>query len=257
MKKLSIYTTQGIGSIEERIKAIKNAGFDEVCLDFDIYNEPPEVTWEYQVGLADKYGLPVRDVHFPARGMSAIWGDSNEGEYVTERLIEDMKHLKVLGLNRGVCHVTYGLDRPEEPSEIGLDRFLKITEAAEKYGVYVALENSAFSDYLIYLFDNIKSKYIGFCYDSGHENTFCKNVDFLSLFGDRLLCMHLHDNFGAGDDHLIPFKGEINWEKKVALLQKTKLWQKAVTLESTVLAVGNLEEGLSLAYEAAKKLSEM
>ena len=257
MKKLSIYTSQGMGSIEERIKAIKNAGFDEVCLDFDIYNEPPEVTWEYQVGLADKYGIPVRDVHFPSHGMSAIWGDSDEGDSVVDRFIADMKHLKALGLNRGVFHVTYGLAKPEDPSEIGLNRFLKITEAAEKNGVYVALENSVFSEYLVYLFDNIKSKYIGFCYDSGHENTFCKGFDFLSHFGDRLFCMHLHDNFGTGDDHLIPFKGGINWEEKVALLKKTELWQNAVTLESTVHAVGKLEEGLSLAYEAAKKLSEM
>ena len=165
--------------------------------------------------------------------------------------------MKALGLNRGVFHVTYGLDKPEEPSEIGLNRFLKITEAAEKYGVYVALENSAFSDYLVYLLDNIKNKYIGFCYDSGHENTFGKEFDFLSRFGDRLLCMHLHDNFGTGDDHAIPFHGSIKWEEKVMLLKKTALWQQVVTLESTVHAIGNLEEGLRLAYEAAKKLAEM
>jgi len=35
MKKLSIYTTQGMGSFEERIRTIKNAGFDGVFFDWE------------------------------------------------------------------------------------------------------------------------------------------------------------------------------------------------------------------------------
>jgi len=35
MKELSIYTSLGKGTIEERMTAIKNAGFNTVCLDFE------------------------------------------------------------------------------------------------------------------------------------------------------------------------------------------------------------------------------
>ena len=168
-----------------------------------------------------------------------------------------MRDLRRLGIDTGVCHVTWGHAKPHEPDYIGLDRFKMIAEAAERYSIRLALENSVFPEYLQFIFDNIKSEYIGFCYDSGHENAFAPNFGYLSKFGNRLFALHLHDNDGKNDQHTVPFCGTIDWAKKVEDLKKTALWESTITLESIICGEESLEAGLKRAYDAAKKLSEM
>jgi len=45
-------------------------------------------------------------------------------------------------------------------------------------------------------------------------------IDLLSEYGDRLAAMHLHDNFGTRDEHLMPFDGKIPWENVAKRLKK-------------------------------------
>lgn len=257
MKTLSIYSSLGKGEFEERLKAIKNAGFNTVCLDFEQDQRRTEGEWRYQIECAVRTGLLIENVHLTGEGMSDIWVEGINGDAVTERLITELRDLKGLGLDKGVCHVTWGLAQPHEPDNVGLDRFKRIAEAAEKYGVYLALENSVFPEYLQFIFDNIKSKYVGFCFDSGHEHAFAKDFGYLDKFGDRLFALHLHDNDGVHDQHLVPFYGSIDWVSKVEELKKTKLWETTVTLESCIYGEETLEDGLRRSFEAAKKLSEM
>ena len=257
MKKLSIYSSLGKGTIEERIVAIKNAGFHGVCLDFEKDASHTEGPWEKQVELAVRNGLLIENVHLTGESMTDIWSEGEVGARVTERLVGEIKDLHGLVLDAGVCHVTWGHTKPHEPDNLGLERFKIIAEAAECYGVHLALENSVFPEYLQFIFDNIKSEYIGFCYDSGHENAFAPDFDYLSKFGDRLFALHLHDNDGVHDNHFIPFRGTIDWTKKVEQLKKTKLWETTVTLESCIYGEETLEDGLRRSYEAAKKLAEM
>ena len=257
MKNLSIYSSLGKGTIDERLKAIKCAGFNTVCLDFEKDVAHTEGDWISQISLAVRTGLLIENVHLTGEGMSDIWSEGANGDAVTERLINELRDLKGLGLDKGVCHVTWGLSKPHEADKTGLDRFKRITEAAEKYGVYLALENSVFPEYLQFIFDNIKSEYIGFCFDSGHEHAFAPDFGYLSKFGDRLMALHLHDNDGIHDQHLVPFYGSIDWTSKVEELKKTKLWESTVTLESCIYGDESLEDGLLRSYDAAKKLSEM
>ena len=257
MKNLSIYSSLGKGTTEERLKAIKNAGFNTVCLDFEKNVAHIEGDWVSQISHAVRAGLLIENVHLTGEGMSDIWADCINGNAVTDRLIAEMRDLKGLGLDKGVCHVTWGLAKPHEPDETGLDRFKRIADAAERYGVYLALENSVFPEYLQFIFDNIKSEYIGFCFDSGHEHAFAKDFGYLDKFGDRLMALHLHDNDGIHDQHLVPFYGSIDWDAKVKQLKKTKLWETTVTLESCIYGEESLEDGLKRSYEAAKKLAEM
>jgi len=257
MKELSIYTSLGKGTIEERMTAIKNAGFNTVCLDFEKEILHIDGSWESQVSLAVRTGLMIENVHLTGDGMTNIWSEGEQGERVTERLIQELRDLSGLGLYKGVCHVTWGHAKPHDADETGLRRFYRIAEAAERYGVYLALENSVFPEYLQFIFDNIKSEHIGFCYDSGHEHAFAPDFNYLPKFGDRLFALHLHDNDGVHDNHFVPFCGTIDWNTKIDDLKKTKLWETTVTLESCIYGEETLEDGLKRSYEAAKKLAEM
>lgn len=257
MQKLGIYT--GIGysnSLEERLELIKAAGFQVVCLNFEKDMEHTETSWENQMRLAQKYSLPVEAVHLTGTKMTSIWKDCEEAEFVTVRLMDEIKAMKEVGVSTGVAHVTWGFNKPADPSEGALKRFERITEAAEKYGIRIALENSVFAEHVHYVLDNLKSQYIGFCYDSGHENAFTPMENYLEKYGGRLFAMHLHDNGGSYDDHNIPFRGTINWREKVRLLKKTRLFRDSIILEIGVQKE-SLSEVIRMSYEAAVKLAGM
>ena len=259
MPKFSTYSGVCLTSpIEERISAIAEVGFDSVCLDFEKNLERTETSWENQMRLAQKYCLPVENVHLTGSGMNSVWERGEEGDAVIRRLMEELRDMSSLGVKVGVAHVTWGHDLPEGGFEIGLERYVKAVETAEKYGVILALENSVYAQYVHYLLGNIKSPNVGFCYDSGHENAFTPNEDYLSRYGDILVAMHLHDNDGKNDNHMLPLhrNGTIDWRKKVSDLKKTSLFNRMITLEANIEG-DNLTEGFSAALSSAKKLAEL
>lgn len=253
MQKFSIYS--GVVTkfpIEHRIAAIKEVGYDSVCLDFDEKQEGDTV-WENQVRLAHKYDLPIENVHLSGKDMTSVWSEGERGEFVTNRLIDELRRMSEFGIKVGVAHVTWGYAVPPTPSTLALHRYERAVEAAEKYGVKLALENSVFAEHVLYLLDNIKSPNLGFCYDSGHENAFTPETNYLKKYRDRMIAMHLHDNDGKEDMHAFPLTGTIDWNKKIALLKKTAYFNRMITMECS-FAHDDVVEGFAATLDAAKKL---
>jgi sugar phosphate isomerase/epimerase len=83
-------------------------------------------------------------------------------------------------------------------------------------------------------------------------------VDHLGLYGARLAALHLHDNNGRKDSHLLPGLGTIDWQRVSARLKKTG-YQGAISLEA-MQAPGDksgaeeflrrARESLTLAYKS-------
>lgn len=258
LKKLGICT--GIGyplSLEKRLAGISEAGFDFVCLDFEKELEKTETSWENQLKLAQDYSLPVEAVHLTGKHMNAIWANVPEAEFVTRRLINELRDLRSLGLSCGVAHITWGMERPCPPGKEALRRFERIAEAAERFDVKLALENSVFPEYVHYVLGNIKSDHLGFCYDSGHENAFTPDENYLERYADRLFTVHLHDNDGTRDTHCVPFTGTIDWSEKVHMLKNTEFFSKKVILEIGVQPDKTFSRLMLESYEAARTLAEM
>jgi sugar phosphate isomerase/epimerase len=137
-----------------------------------------------------------------------------------------------------------------------LERLKNIIEKAEHFNINIAVENMSRHEYLEIIFSNIESKRLGFCYDSGHHILFNPNIDFLSLYGDKLMALHLHDNDGIDDWHALPFSGKINWKDIVFKLNNLS-YNGGVALE-----VGNIkfeyvekpDEFLKLAIESIENI---
>jgi len=95
----------------------------------------------------------------------------------------------------------------------GLQVVQDIVKQAEDAGVIIADENTPVgNEYLDYIFTNIQSPNLGFCYDSSHDNiarTFRGKA--LQKWGHLLVTTHFSDNLGTDDDHLLPGKGKIDW----------------------------------------------
>ncbi len=242
--------------IDDRIAAIRSVGFDAVCLDFEAELIATETSWTNQVRLCEKYGLPIENVHLTGAGMTAVWSDDEAGDRVIDRLIAELGDMASLGIRIGVAHVTWGHDRPLGDFIRGLSRYQRAVEAAEKYGVYLALENSVYPEYVRFLLDSIDSKHLGFCWDSGHENAFSPGENYLASYADRLLAMHIHDNDGIHDLHAMPFTGTVDWTEAVRELVRAPLFARMLTLECGIGEYG-LEEGFAAALESARRLHDL
>lgn len=141
-------------------------------------------------------------------------------------------------------------------SNIGVERFKKIIEAAEKFDVNIAIENQGNPEYIGLVFSNIQSNRLYFCFDSGHENFYSPHLDLLDLYGDKLIALHLHDNNGKEDAHALPFTGNVNWNKISSKLEKIN-YTGAIALETLNKGFEHIEsplEFLQIALDRAKKV---
>jgi sugar phosphate isomerase/epimerase len=243
--------------MNERYKLIRSAGFHSVILGWAGFPDNPDETKQKNPELARKNGLHIENMHTPFAGANEFWLDKLDGEeYLNKQLscIEDCKRHEIPAM---VLHINQGLTPPLVTS-IGLKRLEHLVNKAEKYDVYLAFENMRNTEHLRYIWNNIKSDQVKFCYDSGHQNCKTPNEDLLTEYGDRLIAIHLHDNNGVNDQHILPFDGTINWLDTMQKLRSSK-YAGAISLEviSDSYADFTPFQFLQLAYNRAEKLSQI
>ena len=135
---------------------------------------------------------------------------------------------------------------------------------AEKCGVKIAVETlfgaSAATYLALYdrLFARYPANYIGLCLDIGHwELSDPGGLSVIESFGDRLCTTHIHDNFGAKDDHLLPFDGRIDWERVMAAIAQTP-YEPPLTFETPQDRYGLPERAYyGRAQQVALRLEDM
>ena len=123
-------------------------------------------------------------------------------------------------------------DEKEEIISLNLDAFGRLAKVASKFGVKFCLENmqerigqekwrlgARISD-INELINAVDSEALGICFDSSHANvTKLDMSQAIHECGDRLLATHISDNDGSGDQHKLPFNGNIDWESVVSALK--------------------------------------
>jgi L-ribulose-5-phosphate 3-epimerase len=212
MRKTSIFSWFGYPiEINERFRLIKKAGFDGVLLWWGDENIDIDGRKENQPELVYKNGLFIENVHLPFSGVNNLWLDNINGDEHEKLIIDSIKQCVSFKIPTVVMHLTRG-DNPPQVSKVGLNRMKRIVEIAENSRVNIALENLKKPEYMDFIFQEISSPQLGFCYDSGHNNCFTPNRDFLAQYGSKLFALHLHDNDGIDDLHMLPFDGTIEWE---------------------------------------------
>ena len=214
MKDLAVVISNDNKSVNpyETIDAIKEAGFKNVFIQwYDNDHKEFLVSQEEQVRYAREKGLNIIFAHLGYKNINEIWLDGESGERFVKRYIKDLDDLKILGIDLVMMHACVGYDSPSI-SKIGLERFRKICEHAKEIGINLAFENTKTKGYLEYIIDNIKLDNIGICYDCGHDHCHFKDSFDFDKFKDKIICIHIHDNYGEIDDHLIPGDGTLNFD---------------------------------------------
>lgn len=239
-------------SPKERMKAIKQAGFDGVILlwadyfDSD-YRDFPK--------YAENEGLYVENVHAPYMQANYIWDDTITGQEYKNHIIRCIEDCSVYNIPTLVMHPINGIT-PLPQNSIGIERFKIIIEAAEKFNINIAIENQGNPEYIDLVFRNIQSNRLYFCFDSGHENFYSPHHDLLDLYGDKLIALHLHDNNGQEDTHALPFTGNVNWERISNRLRKIN-YTGAIALETLNKGfeyISDPVEFLQTALDRAKRI---
>lgn len=240
----------------ETIEAIKNAGFKNVFIQW--YNKEWECSQEEQLKYIRELGLNVIFAHLGYQNINAIWEEGEIGDELTDRFINDIKICKENGIDMVIMHVTTKFVAPIY-NENGLNRIKKIVNYAKELGVKVAFENLKIKGYIDYIINNIDNDNVGICYDAGHCYAHFKDEFDWDLFKNRIFAIHLHDNDGTDDQHLLPFDGNINWDNTVKKLKEAN-YNGPVTLEvcyrEDYLNL-DVEDFYKKAYELGNKILQM
>ena len=117
---------------------------------------------------------------------------------------------------------TLGESGPEAIEHF-MQSLLSLHEASSRTNVRVGLENVMTPDSsvqsLVSILNEFHSDRIGLCVDVGHLNIEGDVIDGLERSRNWLLSVHISDNHGSSDEHLVPGKGEIDWPRVVEILE--------------------------------------
>lgn len=212
--------------LEEQFRLFKQVGFDGVFYEW-AKGDPVS---EYRA-VCEKAGLEIQSLHAPFGKTAALWhGDDRKAEEALTELVECIDACRIIGTPIVVAHAFIGFEE-HSPTEIGLKRFERLVDAAEKNNVKIAFENTEGEEYLAALMEHFKeNETVGFCWDTGHEMCYNRFRDMTALYGDRLIATHLNDNLGikrfdgeitwTDDLHLLPFDGIADWNDIAARLDR-------------------------------------
>ncbi len=240
---------------EEKFKLIKEAGFDCIITSADPVFNSQNGTIEDQIELFKKYNLSHSSLHmrYKSSELPEFFKNSEIGDRIEQDLIKDVKIASKYGFSAVVVH----LFCTNSTREIGFNRIRRILKLCEKLKVPLAIENIDDPPTLKAIFEEIESPYLKFCYDSGHNNFIDPEFDYLEKYGDKLICLHLHDNAGIEDEHTLNKYGTIDWDN---LAKKLSKLNSEINLDYELLLYkrGNetKEEVLAETFKQACKLEE-
>lgn len=241
-------------SSEQAIREIGKAGFEAVDLDLafkEVSYDPMEgEDWKYwvdrQIQAAAEYNMPITQghAHFFSKTHCELLGEEEilRRETIIKRDIEAA----------GMCGIKWLVTHPSSywddiyysrklSMERNLEHYKRLGEVAAKHGVGIAIENLTIhrpplfcigTDDLMELLDRLSDdKVFGACWDTGHG--LLNEIDqpaAIRQIGNRLKALHINDNGGKWDEHILPFQGRIHWKPIMKALGEIG-YQNDITFE--------------------------
>ena len=244
-------------TVYQTAKAIKEAGFDGAFVQWYKTGEGGvTISGEEQVKLCRDNGLSVPFAHLGYDRINDLWTEGKSGDEMIDGYIRDVENVKKSGVNEVILHLT-SKTNPPVPNEIGVNRLIRLFSAAKDAEMTVALENNKVKGYFESVFD--ATDYPVICLDVGHCHAHFNDDFDWQRFGKKIVSVHLHDNFGKEDEHLLPFDGNVPWESYAKNFSSVG-YKGDVTLESRYYGEYlslKVEEFYRVAYARAVKIAEM
>lgn len=254
---INLEAVKGLNNAEY-IKTIADLGFSATFTDMTVTKNVLEIA-----ELCQSHGITYESIHAPLINVNSIWQDGINGERVLQIMTDCISVCCEAAVPYVIVHLTSGCF-PPDISPIGCERIKSLVDFAADKKIKIAFENLRALPQLDWAMKEFKNNNtVGFCWDLGHENCFTRKVDFLSLYGDQLICTHIHDNYKRRwkDMHILPFDGRINYKKAAKSLKATDF---SGTLMLEVFAENHRrykhltpQEFLQKAYFSIKKFDDL
>lgn len=156
---------------------------------------------------------------------SEVWASMLRGH------LNLMEQAAELGGRTYVIHLGFGTWSSDSEKHAVWERVRRaldeLAPRAESLGMTLALENGFTPDYLVQSAEELISfvvdygnPAVGICYDSGHAHIAEGVLPVLKILSPHIVTVHLHDNNGKEDQHLIPGQGTIDWPALVTVLSQ-------------------------------------
>ena len=216
---------------QERIDYVCQAGFKYIDLGMYTVRENDELIfsdkWQDNAKIilehTQKKGAEFVQAHGPD-GNSLSENESEVDELI-KKTIRSIDVCGVLGIPNIVVHpgLHKGIGK-EEFFERNKNFYEKLFPAMERNNVNVLCENQCQKNVGDIYYTNsgaeIKEfvKYVDHplfhaCWDTGHANCDGGQYDDILAIGEDLLALHINDNRGQGDEHLMPYLGTMNMDE--------------------------------------------
>lgn len=234
----------------ESLKMIRECGFEGIDYNIDnllpgktiidrtlteFFNQSELQLQEYFKPLkeaAGKNGVKIAQMHAPCPLYLFEYDEIND--YMIMVLDKCCAVCHFLGCPALVVHpFTFPMSKERE-KEINLQMYRKMIPSAKKYGITLCLENmhASYQGHRIegvcadvsevcWYIDTLNAEagdtLFGYCLDVGHANMMRRNItQYIKQLGERLVILHIHDNTGVTDSHMIPYTqdkpGNVDWE---------------------------------------------
>ena len=235
---------------------IKEIGFDSVITNQDPRFNDSNGTIEEQIQIFKKYGIEISSLHnqYKQSELPNFWIDNPVGDKLEKTLKFDIDTAARYNIKCVVVHME------GEYSEFGEKRLLRILDYCREKNVALAVENIDCKRPFKDIFEKNDHPNLRFCYDSGHNNCFDPEIDYLEKYGDKLICLHLHDNNGLEDEHTLNKFGTIDWDKIARELAKLNTDNLVLDYEMIMCAHKDevsADECLRETYRQACELEKM
>ena len=215
---------------QEKIDAVAEAGFKYIDLSMYVIEKDDELLvsgkWKDNakriLDTSKAKGLDFVQAHSP--GGNPIAGDGN-AKILIDATIRSIEICGVLGIPNIVVHagMMKGYTK-EQFFDENREFFRKLIPAMERNNVNVLCENSTQKNMGDMYFTNsgkdmkefveyVNHPLFHACWDTGHGNCEGNQYDDIKVIGNDLFAVHINDNSGRGDEHVIPYLGTVNMDE--------------------------------------------
>ncbi|MDO9513124.1 MAG: TIM barrel protein [Elusimicrobiota bacterium] len=204
-----------------------------------------ELTWGAGVDIDDresflkaakelkKAGIKTVSAHAPLRTSPGKDVDiSSPGNWERKFAVrETEKSILALSLMAGsgaatVIHIGRAVENANRKKHLtaAIESLKEICGFASEFNTEICLENTlpghlgCFLDELLEVREKSGFPGLKFCLDTGHYHLAPPQSDLLSGMAADIRELHIHDNDGDRDSHLVPGRGRINWKDLLALM---------------------------------------
>ena len=207
--------------IQDMVPMVARAGFRRISLAGGNARASGYLNTDIRartIKVCTEHDVMVDSIHAPfGRQLDISSPDREIRRAGVELTLQAVDACAAFGGVQLMIHLNDRFEKPElETRIVHIEKSMEIiVEYAVRKHIDLAVENLP-SVQAAQLFDHVLTCYpdrrLGVCLDTSHAHLSHTLNELMEQYGRRMTAVHISDNRGEHDDHMLPFEGTIDWE---------------------------------------------